>query len=338
MTIDIEDPAALLGYLRAAGHIAQGDTPSIALLAGGVSNRTVLVEHASGAAWVLKQALAKLRVQVDWFSDVRRIHREALGLRELPALTPPASIPALIFEDHELHILAMAAVPQPHVNWKQLLMAGGLDLGHVAQFAAILGGIHAGSHAQPRRFAPLFAERAFFESLRLEPYYLYAAAQVPAAGPFIAQLVDDTRRQGLAVVHGDYSPKNILVHAGRLVLLDHEVIHWGDPAFDVGFALTHLLSKAHHLAAARAAFVAAALHFWEQYAALVAGRFGPAYEARAARHLAACLLARVAGRSTLEYLDGPARERQQRAALGLMARPPAGIPELISRFSEAVTP
>jgi aminoglycoside phosphotransferase (APT) family kinase protein len=337
MPLDIEDPAALLGYLCGAGHLPAGARPRIAVLAGGVSNRTVLVEDPPPGGWVLKQALAKLRVQVDWFSDPRRIGREALGLRLLPELTPPGTIPALIFEDDHHHLLGMAAVPQPHANWKQMLLAGELDSAHVVQFAQILGQIHAGSHDRPARFAGLLDERGYFETLRVEPYYLYAASQAPAAAGFVADLVAATRRERLAVVHGDYSPKNILIHQGQLILLDHEVIHWGDPAFDVGFALTHLLSKAHHLPGRRSDFAQAALDFWAGYAAVLAGCFGPGYEPRAARHLAACLLARVAGRSPLEYLGADERARQRQAALALIARPPTTIPELVARFIEELS-
>jgi aminoglycoside phosphotransferase (APT) family kinase protein len=88
----------------------------------------------------------------------------------------------------------------------------------------------------------VFADRSFFESLRIEPYYRYAASRAPDADPFLRTLVEDTRREVHTLVHGDYSPKNVLVREGRLVLLDHEVAHFGDPAFDVGFSTTHLLS------------------------------------------------------------------------------------------------
>jgi aminoglycoside phosphotransferase (APT) family kinase protein len=330
--VDIEDPEALTAYLWRSGRLPGGLRPRITVLAGGVSNRTVLVEAGPERAWVLKQALAKLRVQVEWFSDPRRIGREAMGLRVLPELTPPGTIPPLAFEDEALHLLAMAAVPQPHQNWKLLLLAGGLAMAHVEQFAQILGQIHAGSHEQAARLAPLFADRSFFESLRLEPYYQYAAAQAPAAAAFLADLVEETRAQPIALVHGDYSPKNILVHAGRLVLLDHEVIHWGDPAFDVGFALTHLLGKANHLEGQGAAFASAAVRLWDVYRQIVNDRFGRDYEARAARHLAACLLARVVGRSPLEYLGADARARQLGASLALIASPPDSIPALITAF------
>jgi aminoglycoside phosphotransferase (APT) family kinase protein len=135
------------------------------------------------------------------------------------------------------------------------------------------------------------------------------------------------------LVHGDYSPKNILIYQGRLVLLDHEVIHFGDPAFDVGFALAHLLSKAHHVRSRRAAFAGAAADFWRSYRDSL-GDFPWAsdLEPRAARHTLGCLLARVAGRSTLEYLDGEERVRQRDAAIALMEAPPTSVVELVRRF------
>src|SRR5688500_6074371 len=103
-TLDIEQPGELTAWLRAHHRIAPDETPRIAVLAGGVSNRTVLVERPSGEAWVVKQALAKLRVQVEWFSSPERIHREALGLRWLAELAPPGAITPFIFEDHDAHL------------------------------------------------------------------------------------------------------------------------------------------------------------------------------------------------------------------------------------------
>src|SRR3712207_654392 len=120
--LDIEQPGVLLSYLRGTGRIGEEEEPVVHVLAGGVSNRTVLVERPTGEAWVLKQALEKLRVSVDWFSDPERVHREALGLRWLQELAPPGSITPLVFEDHEHHLLAMEAVPEPHENWKTMLL------------------------------------------------------------------------------------------------------------------------------------------------------------------------------------------------------------------------
>src|SRR5260221_1216257 len=257
-TLDIEDPDALLAYLRQAGHIAPGEVPALQRLAGGVSSRTVLVQRPTGEAWVLKQSLARLRVSVEWLGDPRRVHNEALAMRCLKDLAPPGAVTEFVFEDFAEHILAMQAVPQPHTNWKTLLLSGGLAERHVLAFGRLLATIHSRSSLRLADLERDFKDRRFFESLRLEPYYRFAARQVPAAAGFLNQLIAETLAQHLSLVHGDYSPKNILIYEDRLILLDHEVAHISDPAFDLGFSLTHLLSKAHHLQSQRAALGQAA--------------------------------------------------------------------------------
>jgi aminoglycoside phosphotransferase (APT) family kinase protein len=332
--LDIEDPTALLAYLRQTGRIAPAEQPRIRILQGGVSNRTVWVERASGQAWVLKQALAKLRVPVDWFSSPERVHREALGLVWLGRLAPPGSITPLQFEDREQHLLAMQAVPQPHQNWKTVLLAGQICSDHVRQFATLLATIHREAYARAD-LAEMFGDRSFFESLRLEPYYGYSAQQAPAAAPFLESLIRETLACRITLVHGDYSPKNILIHRGRLVLLDHEVIHYGDPAFDLGFSLTHVLGKAHHLPALRREFASAAREYWRVYMeSLGAPEWAADLEPRAVRHTLACLLARAVGRSPLEYLDPSERTRQRDAVLRIIPTAPANVPDLISMFLE----
>jgi 5-methylthioribose kinase len=331
--LDIENPVELLAYLRDSHRIEPGETPVMKTLAGGVSNRTVWVGRAGGEAWVLKQALEKLRVAMDWFCDPNRIHREALALRWLGRLAPEGAVVPLVFEDGQEHVLAMQAVPEPHENWKIALLAGRLQREHVLQFGALLGTVHQrGQEAGPELRAD-FEDRSFFESLRLDPYYRTTAERNPEARAFYDRLIAQTRGTRVTFVHGDYSPKNILVHAGRLVLLDHEVAHFGDPAFDLGFALAHLLSKAHHLPAQREAFLEAARSFWKAYGEAAgplarAGDFAP----RVVRHSLGCLLARVDGRSPLEYLTPAERDRQRSAVLRLMKRAVPAPEDLFAEF------
>ena len=335
--LDIEDRAQLLAYLRANERIDADEEPQSTVLAGGVSNRVVLLRRANGEAWVLKQALEKLRVAVDWFSSPQRIHSEALGLRWLAELAPPGASTPLVFEDFENHILAMEAVPLPHENWKTLLLAGTIVADHIGQFAQILATVHRRASERTETLAKVFDDASFFESLRLEPYYAFSATRVPEAAEFLQSLIVATRARRFTLVHADFSPKNVLIHNGRLILLDHEVVHWGDPAFDVGFALTHLLSKAHHLPMHRAAFVAGARGFWSAYSR---GLGGPLWQADleqfCVRHTLACLLARVAGRSPLEYLDETERARQRATVLRLMAHEPQSVAELTDKFIQGI--
>jgi tRNA A-37 threonylcarbamoyl transferase component Bud32 len=339
--LDIELPSALEAYLRATGRIYPREPVKIAVLMGGVSNRTVLVERPSGEAWVLKQALPKLRVAVDWFSDPRRIEREALGIRWLGQLVHAGQITPLIFEDPEHHLLAMEAVPRTHQNWKDLLMSGRGELPQLWAFALLLAKIHEGGWRRREELAAIFDDREFFRSLRLEPYYEYSAAQVPEASPFISALIETTWSRRLTLVHGDYSPKNVLAHGPDIVLLDHEVIHFGDPAFDIGFAMTHLLSKHHHFPEWRRQFRFYADQFWEMYLNWFReGRSSPSWleelSPHVVRHTLGCLLARVAGRSPLEYLTPAERQRQRDVVLMLMQDPPQTVPTLVDAFTNAI--
>lgn len=332
-SMDIEQPAQLVEYLRRAGRIGAGERPRCRRLVGGVSNRTVLVERECGDAWVVKQALDRLRVPMEWFSDPQRVHREALGMRWLRELAPPGSIPEFLFEDHQHHLVAMQAVPQPHAHWKSLLLAGRLESEQVEQFARMLAAIHGNGYRERGRLPADFEDRSIFGSLRLEPYYRYSATQVPAAADFLFGLIEEMDRRRFTLVHGDYSPKNVLVSRGRLILLDHEVIHLGDPAMDVGFSLTHLLAKANHLAGMREDFADAARLYWRLYRAELGDLpWAADLEPHVVRQTLACLLARVAGCSRLEYLDETARSRQLTAACALMADPPATVEGLVDAF------
>lgn len=328
--LNIEDPAQLLRYLRQNGRIDASERPRFTTLEGGVSNRTVWLRFDNRPDWVIKQALAKLRVQVDWFSAPERIEREAAGLNWLGRIIA-GNVPELVFFDRRHNILAMSAVPLPHTNWKTQLLRGETSLPLAREFGGLLAKIHNAVLAHPA-IASDFAERRFFEELRLEPYYGYTATEVPGARSFLEKLINDTRKREFALVHGDYSPKNVLISRDNLVILDFEVIHFGDPAFDIGFSLTHFLSKAHFLRAHRYSFIEMAAAYWRAYALDLEAEIFKCIQPAAVAHTLACLLARVAGRSPLEYFDDAHRRRQRAIVLTLMKREIDAIPELIDAF------
>src|ERR1700745_1974234 len=176
--VDIEDPKSLTQYLRDTGRLESDETPTLQVLPGGVSNKTILVQRVNGDRWVIKQALQNLRVRSDWCSDPARILVEAEALRYLPRVTPPHSTPALLFEDRNNHLLAMEAVAEPNDNWKELLLAGSIDLAVFHQFGQILAMIHRRSFELREELFPIFQDRIYFETLRLEPYFEYTARPV----------------------------------------------------------------------------------------------------------------------------------------------------------------
>ena len=127
---------------------------------------------------------------------------------------------------------------------------------------------------------------------------------------------------GCALVHGDVSPKNILIGRRGPVFLDAECAWYGDPAFDLAFCLNHLLLKClwNRRAASRflACFDAPGRDLSR---AASTGRRATTLEARAARLLPALLLARIDGKSPVEYITAESdKGRVRRIARALVAQ------------------
>jgi 5-methylthioribose kinase len=336
-TVDIEDSSQLVSYLRNTGRIDFQEEPILKKLSGGVSNKTVSLQRSRGQTWVIKQALPKLRVRADWFSDPARIDIEANGLRYLPRVAPKGSITPLVFQDTAQNLLAMEAVSEPHQNWKQQLLSGKVQGELFSRFAELLGSIHREGFRLRHELEPIFAEKRFFKTLRLEPYYEYCAESVPQAGAFLKELVAWTRSRSDTLVHGDFSPKNVLLYGERMILLDHEVLHFGDPAFDIGFSLTHFLSKALHVPEQRLALIAGAQCYWSRYLDEVSGiPWVVSLDLHAAKHSLACILARVCGRSPLEYLSDEERLIQRRVAIEMINGNFTTVDRVIAGFAERI--
>ena len=267
-TVDIESAPALVDYLRAAGHIDRLGRPANPH----PRRRRVEQDGARRARRPARRGCSSRRCRScasrsDWFSDPARIRREAEALRWLPKLAPPGTITPLVFEDPEQHLLAMQAVPQPHENWKSMLLAGRVDRDHVEQFAATARARSTASRAERRDELRRVVRRPLV--LRVAParavLRVHRRRRCPRRRAFLHELDRrHARRRDRRSSTATTARRTSSSTTGRLVLLDHEVIHWGDPAFDLGFALTHLLSKAHHLPRApRRVRDAARTFFWQ---------------------------------------------------------------------------
>jgi aminoglycoside phosphotransferase (APT) family kinase protein len=313
----------LTTILQQRGYLAAGETLHIERLGGGVSN-DVLRVTTPRTRLVIKQSLPKLRVQMDWYADQERIWRERDYLQTVGAWLP-GNVPAVLFADEANFVLAIEEITGATL-WKSTLLAGHCDPHSARRAGALLAEIHSRSHAQPA-LAQQFQRKATrsedsFEQLRIDPYWRTVARRHPDLAPAIDAIIAQMEAEALALVHGDYSPKNIFVRAdGDLVILDAEVAHWGDPTFDVAFCLNHFLLKAIYHAPKGGAFVDEAELFWTAYRqaapALAAG-----VATRLPGQLAALLLARIDGKSPVEYLvDQPEKQAAVRAlARGALQR------------------
>ena len=314
-------PPDILDALRRMHLLAPGATAGGDRLTGGVSSDIWRIDLPDGPVCV-KRALAKLRVAADWRAPVERNRYEAAWIRHANAAVPDAA-PALLGQDEAAGTLAMAYLPPAdHKLWKTLLRDGHADPAFAAQVAASLVRIHDATAADPA-VAPRFPTDAIFFAIRLEAYLLATARVHPDLAPALKALVAVTQANKRALVHGDVSPKNILAGPRGPVFLDAECAWWGDPAFDLAFCLNHLLLKCLWTPSATLAFLACFDALAARYLAGVAWEPPAALEARAARLLPGLFLARVDGKSPVEYITQQAdKDRVRRTAAGLLHTPP----------------
>lgn len=297
-------------------------------LAGGVSNTVLLVE-AGGRSFVVKQALPQLRVQAEWLCDRRRIRRESAALQVLSPVLPPGSVPSVLFDDPANCAFAMSAAPASAETWKAGLLRGECDgsiaeqVGHI--LAALIRSTEGSSELNSR-----FGDIAIFDQLRLDAYYRYTAGRHPDLAPWFESLIADCTGRRFCIVHGDFSPKNFLVDGNAVVVIDWECVHYGNPAFDAAFLLNHLLLKSYHLPAQAADFAALGLRFRNAVASGIPSM--PWLEEATIRHLSGLLLARMDGKSPVEYItDTALKDRIRGFARGLIAQPPRTIAEVFDR-------
>jgi 5-methylthioribose kinase len=300
-------PDTVAAYLVRRGVVSEAASPKVESLGGGVSN-AVLRVTTDDDCLVVKQPLANLAVDDDWPADVERVHNEAAAARAYGEIIQTASlanvrVPDVVFEDHTAHVIGIGCAPTGSTMWKRDLLDGRVDPSIARRLGEFLGTSHTVA-AGDGELRDRFTHERPFEQLRLDPYHQTVADRHPDLAPTIEAELDRIRGVSRTLVHGDFSPKNVLVDHGNgndeptLWLLDFEVAHWGDPAFDAAFMLNHLCIKSVYRAARQPRYVEAARRFWEAYDARVEWSI----EAETVRELAILLLARVDGKSPVEYV------------------------------------
>lgn len=319
--------AELTASLRKLGLARLDEQPVYTALSGGVSSDIWRVDLARGPVCV-KRALAKLRVQQDWFAPVERGEYEVRWFQTVGRFLPDV-VPQLLGVDPAARLFVMDFLdPAQHRLWKNELRDGRADPAVATAVATALVTIH-GKTAGDKLVEAAFPTDTFFHALRLEPYLEATARRHPDLAGRLHAVVRTTATTKRALVHGDISPKNIMLGPKGPVFLDAETAWYGDPAFDVAFCMNHLLLKCLWTPSAAAGFLACFDAFRTAYLAGVAWEPVAEFEARAAALLPGLFLARVDGKSPAEYLtDEAQKERVRRVARPLIETPVARISDV----------
>jgi len=329
-------PDTLVDYLHATGHLADGVAADVEALAWGVSNVVLRVRPDVGDDFVVKQSRAQLRTEADWFSRLDRIYREADVMRTLHGVLPDGAIPQILFEDRENYLFAMEAVAADHAVWKGELLVGRVESSIARTAGDFLGAIH----RQTWDAADLrgrFGDHEVFIELRVDPFYRnLAKVHADVAAP-IERMIDEMFATPVCLVHADFSPKNILITEGRVALVDFETGHFGDPAFDLGFFLSHLLLKTVLFAQRRDEFLGLAREFLSHYFAEV-GDLGTAdLQRRTIGHLAGCMWSRIDATSQIDYLPhDKQQELVRRYCRALFLDPPRTLEDTLEQLDNAL--
>ncbi len=243
----LDSKEQVITYLDHAGLKKETDGARIEHLSGGVSCRVWKV-CVNNERWVMKQALEKLDVKADWFSDVERIHREHKVMKQLDLVIPDCNIPKILHVDYVNHIYLMTCAEEGAQTWKDCLMNGIFNPVSAKSAADILSQIHSLSYKIEEGVKAEFSNQKYFIQLRIDPFHRFLIQKYPELSVEINNLIEELTEKRTCLVHGDFSPKNMLVEKnGSIVLIDYEVAHWGNPVFDLAYCLGHLMLKAWHL-------------------------------------------------------------------------------------------
>lgn len=319
--------------LQNLGLIAPGASVRLTSLTGGVSSEIARADFADRSVCI-KFALAQLKVDAVWRAPVRRNLAEYRWLKFASRIAP-RNVPALYGYDAGLGGFAMELVSGDDVvNWKLLLLRSAPTAMHIGAMARLIGRVHGCSADGKIASADLagFDNAEDFFALRLDPYLLETARRHPDLADAIEPMAAHLAEARIALVHGDVSPKNILLRGDEPVILDAECATMGDPAFDVAFFLNHLFLKAVHDPARASSFAEAARLFLAEYLAMVSWEEAAALERRVAHLLPMLMLARVDGKSPVEYLDPPAQDQVRRIARGHIRNPDDHIGPILDKM------
>jgi aminoglycoside phosphotransferase (APT) family kinase protein len=303
-------PEQVLELLRGAGLASRDETPAFTPLTGGVSSEIWRIDLAAGPVCV-KRALPRLRVAQKWEAPIERNRYERMWMDAAGAAAPGAA-PRILASDDEAGLFAMQCLDLP--LWKELLRQGKADARFAASVGTTLAAIHTATAGRPD-VAARFATDDIFYAIRLEPYLVATGKAHPDLAERFDLLVRRTAKTRLCLVHGDVSPKNILVSPSGPVFLDAECAWYGDPAFDLAFCLNHLLLKCLWVPRAAPDFLQCFDALARSYLAAIPF---DGLEERAAALLPALLLARVDGKSPVEYLTEKDKEAVRTAARALL--------------------
>ncbi len=324
--MDLSDPAAVSAYLKS-------DEVKVEAMPGGVSSDVVRVQTPE-QSFVLKRALPKLRVKEDWFANTSRNIIERLCLQLISQMAP-RFVPKVLFVDEANGLFAMEYVEG--LTWKHKLLQGHVDVQVATMLGRFLATVHRLTFANSEYLTP-FSDKTLFHQLRISPYFEFILDLYPEYRTYLDEVIDSMMSTSDVLVHGDFSPKNVLLRTkqNQPVVLDWEVAHAGHASFDISFMMHHLLLKAVYAKLNFASYLALVDTFYRSYFEVVGVLSESQFRAITWQTTGALLLARVDGKSPVEYLNEQMKEQVRQIGISLLSRNAADMADVTVLYREVI--
>jgi fructosamine-3-kinase len=289
--------------LRTGGYLDANAVVHFEPLTGGVASDIWRLRGAHEDV-VVKMALERLRVEADWRVAVSRNAAEVAWLKQVKNILPD-NVPDVIYHDREHGFFVMNYYPADRYPvWKGELLAGRIDPSFARSVGTALAKIHSSTSGKVDLAEKVNSDE-LFRDIRIAPYLFWLVQFDTSLAEPVSALNAQLLANKKVLVHSDISPKNILVGPQGPVFLDAEGAWYGDPAFDLAFCLNHLLLKSLFLPGCAKKLAESFEELCSGYLAAVDWEEPREVERRACRLLPALMLARVDGKSPVEYLRSP---------------------------------
>lgn len=314
--------------------ISIDDTVVAYPLTGGVASDIAMVQVGSRKMCV-KFALPKLKVQADWFAPVHRNTAEYAWMQVVSKVAPTSAV-KLFGQSRQLNGFAMEFIEGDDTYlWKTTLLAESSARGEASMVGELVGRVHAASTGREFDTKP-FQNRDDFKAIRIEPYLLHTALAHKDIAKKLQNIATQLYNSNGVLCHGDVSPKNIFLRGSGPVILDAECATMGDASFDPAFCINHLILKAVHLPHLAKQYLVEANHLWRAYRAFVIWESVEDLETRLCQLIPALMLARIDGKSPVEYLSGAEQNTVRSISLQLIKSPTNRLDELLHCIDELV--
>ena len=270
-------------------------------LTGGVSSEVYHVKTIKNN-YCIKRSLKRLLVKKKWIVNTNRIKFEYLWLKHCQNILKRNIPNTYEFNNKKKYIVMEYLKTSQYKTLKQLYFNKIININTIRSISKHLYKIHSNSsnYKTKKTFEGNYKN---FYDLRLDPYFNEVGRVYPKYKGYIKKINESYIKHSNTLVHGDFSPKNILVGKNKIIYLDAECCNFGDPVFDLVFFTNHLLIKSIFFKDKSQEFIKLYISFYKEYLSNLSTKNFNSYIDRIIKMTPIMLLSRVDGKSPVEYIN-----------------------------------